>query len=80
MMELKRKGAMNIYNIKYCEFLILEKLQAYVSTSKDKTNLFYKRLEYIRQDQRDVDEEIGVPLISHFAFKCKIVRDVNNKD
>ena len=69
----KRQGALNIYNIDRCEYFILEKIQKFRTNSKDKTHLFYKRIETSR-----LKETTRTGIVRFFGYKTKMVRDINN--
>ena len=69
--SLRRQGALNIFNYDKCEFMILEKIQSFMCYSKDKTNLFYKKVE---RSKFTTDEGV----IRFFGYKCKMVRDLSN--
>ena len=70
-LPLRRQGAIDIYNYDKCEFLILEKIQAFMCNSKDKINLFYYRIERSKFMQKD-------NILRYFGYKCKMVRDLTN--
>jgi|APSaa5957512535_1039671.scaffolds.fasta_scaffold214060_1 hypothetical protein len=49
----ERNGAIDRFNLKYCEFMVLEKLQPSVNTAKDTVNMYYKRVETLIDSSDD---------------------------
>lgn len=67
----ERHGALDRFNLKYCEFLVLEKLQPTVTRAKDSSNMYYKKIETLI-DMNDSDYNAMSRL---YGYKCQLIRD-----
>lgn len=70
---LRRQGALNEFNARKCEFILNEQIEKHTATMKDKSSLYYKRVErMLNYDDRNST------LNKMFGYKCKLVRDLQD--
>ena len=71
VLRYKKQGALNEYDYQYCKYLVNSELQPLLRKVKDKSNMYYKRVEVLC-DPTDLEY---TPLTKMFGYKCKLVRD-----